>query len=76
MTETGYCVIKLFGNIPKRILKKGKLLRGMLELVYTYLSNLWLQLKTCKKMQLIHTVLHTVKTSQADFHTVKLANKN
>lgn len=49
MTEIGYCVIKLFGNIPNRVLKKGKLLRGMLELVYTYLSNLWLQLKTGKK---------------------------
>jgi len=45
MTEIGYCVIKLFGNIPNRILKKENLLKGMLELVYTYLSDLWLQLK-------------------------------
>jgi len=68
MIEIAYCVIKLFGNNPNRILKKGKLLRGMLELVYNYLSNLWLQLKTDKKkMQLIHTVLHTVKTLQAAF---------
>jgi hypothetical protein len=46
MTEIGYCVTKLFGNFPNRILKKGNLLKGMLELVYTYLSDLWLQLKT------------------------------
>jgi len=61
MREIGSCVIKLFGNIRNIILKKGKLLRGMPELVYTYLSNLWLQLKTDEKMQLIHAVLHTVK---------------
>jgi len=46
MREIGYFVIILFGNIQNIILKMGKLLRGMLVLVYNYLSNLWLQLKT------------------------------
>jgi hypothetical protein len=49
MTEICFCVIKFFGNIPNRILKKDEVLRGMLELGYTYLSNLWLKLQTVKK---------------------------
>jgi hypothetical protein len=71
MTEISFGVIKLLGNIPNRILKKRELLRGMLELGYTYLSILWLKLQTVKKLQLIHTVLHAVKTLQATFSYCK-----
>jgi hypothetical protein len=73
MTEICFCVIKLFGNIPNKILKKDEVLRGMLELGYTYLSNLWLKLQTVfKKMQLIRTVLHAVKTLQATYSYCKV----